>query len=87
LRIPGHFAGEIREVVGRFLQDRVKAGIAQARKEGRPHGRPKTAAKLVPEMKQLFLYLCSAAYRHYRVTPPLVKNCTQQMVHKRDAAG
>ncbi len=36
-----------------ILRDRVKAGIAQARKEGKPHGRPKTAAKLVPEMKQL----------------------------------
>jgi putative DNA-invertase from lambdoid prophage Rac len=36
-----------------ILRDRVKAGIAQARKEGKPHGRPKTAAKLVPEMKKL----------------------------------
>ncbi len=36
-----------------ILKDRVKAGIAQARKEGRPHGRPKTAAKLITEMKQL----------------------------------
>jgi DNA invertase Pin-like site-specific DNA recombinase len=36
-----------------ILRDRVKAGIAQARKEGKPHGRPKTAAKLVPEMKHL----------------------------------
>lgn len=36
-----------------ILKDRVKAGIAQARKEGRPHGRPKTAAKLVTEMKLL----------------------------------
>jgi putative DNA-invertase from lambdoid prophage Rac len=36
-----------------ILRDRVKAGIAQARKEGRPHGRPKTAGTLVVEMKQL----------------------------------
>jgi putative DNA-invertase from lambdoid prophage Rac len=36
-----------------ILRDRVKAGIDQARKEGKPHGRPKTAGKLVPEMKQL----------------------------------
>jgi len=36
-----------------ILRDRVKAGIAQARKEGKPHGRPKTAARLVPEMRQL----------------------------------
>ena len=36
-----------------ILRDRVKAGIAQARKEGRPHGRPKTAGKLPGEMQQL----------------------------------
>lgn len=27
-----------------ILHERVKAGIAQARAEGRPHGRPRTAA-------------------------------------------
>jgi DNA invertase Pin-like site-specific DNA recombinase len=31
----------------------VKAGIDQAKKDGKPHGRPQTAAKLVPQMKQL----------------------------------
>lgn len=31
----------------------MKAGIDQARKDGKPHGRPMTAGKLVPEMKQL----------------------------------
>jgi DNA invertase Pin-like site-specific DNA recombinase len=36
-----------------ILRDRVKAGIDQARKDGKPHGRPKTAGKLVPEMTQL----------------------------------
>jgi len=36
-----------------ILRDRVKAGIAQARKERRPHGRPKTAGKLPGEMQQL----------------------------------
>ena len=36
-----------------ILRDRVKAGIAQARKEGKPHGRPKTAGKLVKEMQRL----------------------------------
>jgi putative DNA-invertase from lambdoid prophage Rac len=35
------------------LRDRVKAGIDQARKDGKPHGRPMTAGKLVPEMRQL----------------------------------
>jgi len=36
-----------------ILRDRVKAGIAQARKEGRPHGRPPTVAKLSPEVRTL----------------------------------
>jgi putative DNA-invertase from lambdoid prophage Rac len=36
-----------------ILRDRVRAGIAQARKEGRPHGRPPTAAKLLPQMRAL----------------------------------
>ena len=35
------------------MGDRVKAGIAQARSEGKPHGRPKTAALRVLEMRQL----------------------------------
>jgi putative DNA-invertase from lambdoid prophage Rac len=36
-----------------ILRDRVKAGIAQARKEGRPHGRPPTVAKYVPQVREL----------------------------------
>jgi DNA invertase Pin-like site-specific DNA recombinase len=36
-----------------ILRDRVKAGIAQARKEGRPHGRPPTGAKLAPQVRAL----------------------------------
>jgi putative DNA-invertase from lambdoid prophage Rac len=36
-----------------ILRDRVKAGIAQARKDGRPHGRPTTVGKKVNEMKRL----------------------------------
>jgi putative DNA-invertase from lambdoid prophage Rac len=36
-----------------ILRDPVKAGIDQARKDGKPHGRPMTAGKLVAEMKQL----------------------------------
>src|SRR3984893_2756624 len=36
-----------------ILRDRVKAGIAQARKEGRPHGRPPTVAKLAPQVPSL----------------------------------
>src|SRR5712692_4869055 len=36
-----------------ILRDRVKAGIAQARKEGRPHGRPPTVAKYVTQVRSL----------------------------------
>ena len=36
-----------------ILRDRVKAGIAQARKEGRPHGRPRTIAGHEAEVKRL----------------------------------
>jgi DNA invertase Pin-like site-specific DNA recombinase len=37
-----------------ILRDRVKAGIAQARKEGRPHGRPLSAALQAPKVRDLF---------------------------------
>ena len=37
-----------------ILRDRVKAGIARARKEGRPHGRPRTIAKHMAQVKELF---------------------------------
>jgi len=43
------FAGFERDI----LRDRVKAGIAQARKEGRPHGRPVTAGRKADEAKKL----------------------------------
>ena len=36
-----------------ILRDRVKAGIAQARKEGRPHGRPPSIARHAAEVKRL----------------------------------
>lgn len=36
-----------------ILRDRVKAGIAQARKDGRPHGRPITVGRKVLEIKKL----------------------------------
>ena len=38
--MPAIFAEFEREI----LRERVRAGIAQARKEGRPHGRPRTAS-------------------------------------------
>ena len=37
-----------------ILRDRVKAGIAQARKEGRPHGRPPSARVHTAEIRTLF---------------------------------
>lgn len=37
-----------------ILRERVKAGIAQAREQGKPHGRPATAAKRAAEVKRLF---------------------------------
>ena len=36
-----------------ILRDRVKAGIAQARKEGRPHGRPAKIAGKAQEIRDL----------------------------------
>jgi len=38
-----------------ILRDRVKAGIAEARKNGKPHGRPTTVAALADEANKLFL--------------------------------
>ena len=37
-----------------ILRDRVKAGIAQARKEGRPHGRPPSVRQHADEINALF---------------------------------
>ena len=38
-----------------ILRDRARAGIDQARKDGKPYVRPRTAGKLVPEIKRLRL--------------------------------
>ena len=37
-----------------ILRERVKAGIAQARNEGRPHGRPPSASKKSKKVRQLY---------------------------------
>jgi len=37
-----------------ILRDRVRAGIAQARKEGKPHGRPQTITKHSQTVRSLF---------------------------------
>nr|MBA4117094.1 recombinase family protein [Rubrobacter sp.] len=36
-----------------ILRERVKAGIAQARAEGKPHGRPRTASLLREEVEEM----------------------------------
>ena len=52
-----------------ILRGRVKAGIDQARKDGKPHGRPTTAGKLVGEMKQLRKKGLSKRITDVRLTP------------------
>lgn len=42
------------EFEGDILRDRVRAGIAQARKAGKPHGRPPSAALHIEIIKELF---------------------------------
>lgn len=37
-----------------ILAERIKAGIAQARKKGQPHGRPRTAARHEAKIKRLY---------------------------------
>ena len=37
-----------------ILRDRVKAGIAEARKQGKPHGRPPSARNQVSVVRELF---------------------------------
>jgi DNA invertase Pin-like site-specific DNA recombinase len=37
-----------------ILRDRVKAGIAEARKNGKPHGRPPTVRELADDVNRLF---------------------------------
>lgn len=37
-----------------LLRERVKSGIAQARKKGTPHGRPKTVQRHAAKAKKLF---------------------------------
>lgn len=44
-----------------ILRERVKAGIAHARKEGRPHGRPPTARRQASRVKRLFAHGMSKA--------------------------
>jgi putative DNA-invertase from lambdoid prophage Rac len=43
----------VAEFEREMLRERVRAGIAQARKEGRPHGRPRTASLKADEVRRL----------------------------------
>jgi putative DNA-invertase from lambdoid prophage Rac len=42
------------EFEGSILNERVKAGIAEARSKGNAHGRPKTAANKKEEVRKMF---------------------------------
>ncbi len=37
-----------------ILRERVKAGIAEAREQGRPHGRPRTASLLQEQVEEMY---------------------------------
>jgi putative DNA-invertase from lambdoid prophage Rac len=43
----------VAEFERELLRERVRAGIAQARKEGRPHGRPQTASLQADQVLRL----------------------------------
>ena len=53
----GHAMAGLLAVFAEFereiLRERVRAGIAQARREGRPHGRPRTASLKAAEIHRL----------------------------------
>jgi putative DNA-invertase from lambdoid prophage Rac len=44
-----------------LLRERVKAGIAHAKKLGKPHGRPRTVAQKTDKIKEMFLQGMSKA--------------------------
>jgi putative DNA-invertase from lambdoid prophage Rac len=50
-----------------ILRERVRAGIAQARKEGRPHGRPRTASLKAEEV----IRLKAESYSHSEIARQL----------------
>ncbi len=37
-----------------MIRERIKAGMAEAHTEGKPHGSPQTAATKGPEIKRLY---------------------------------
>jgi putative DNA-invertase from lambdoid prophage Rac len=52
-RAPAGMVAVFAEFEREILRVRVRAGIAQARKEGRPHGRPRTASLKGEEVRRL----------------------------------
>jgi putative DNA-invertase from lambdoid prophage Rac len=50
-----------------ILRDRVRAGIAQAKKEGRPHGRPATARR----KKEAILTLAQEGFKPGKIAERL----------------
>jgi putative DNA-invertase from lambdoid prophage Rac len=45
--------GVFAEFERKIRRERVKAGISRARQQGRPHGRPPTAARQAAEVRRL----------------------------------
>jgi DNA invertase Pin-like site-specific DNA recombinase len=50
---PGRRKDAVYRTDTEILRERVRAGIAQARKEGRPHGRPRTASLKADQVLRL----------------------------------
>ena len=72
------------EIERDILRDRVKAGIAQARKEGRPHGRPPTVAKYAPRVMALAKNgLNKSASRRLRISRTSVRRFLARPVPRR----
>lgn len=71
-----------------ILRDRVKAGIAQARKEGRPNGRPPSVAKYVPQVTALAGkgFSKSEISRRLRISRTSVRRFLTQAEHRRRGA-
>jgi putative DNA-invertase from lambdoid prophage Rac len=53
-----------------ILRERVKAGIAQARARGQPHGRPPIVKARIAEIKRLFARGLSKREIAKRLNPP-----------------
>jgi putative DNA-invertase from lambdoid prophage Rac len=70
-----------------ILRDPVKAGIAQARKEGRPHGRPPTVAKYASQIRSLAKKGLnkSAISRRLRISRTSVRRLLARPIPRRSA--